>query len=218
MQFDAPSKARDLRDPQAGGIAIVVALILLGVMGAAAFSLSRNTIRELAISGTVIQGTKAESAADAGLDWFMLWAHPDNVTANAGSPTSLGHALLAYKMKDTLLGNYNAPFTISGNVANAEDTSSADDMTFGIGGISQGTAYGNKSLQAFDIRVTFLGDTSVNLTGGGGGASGGTTPQTQGYKELLWQVRSTGRVAIPGTGIQYQAVREVIATSAFSQQ
>lgn len=211
-------QTRRLNDPQAGGITIVVAILLLGIISTAAFSLSRNTLRELINSGTVIQGTKAQTAADAGIDWFLLWAHPDNVNANAGSSSTLGHYMLANDIKSVLLGSYNQPFLLQGNVANAEDATSADDMAFSTSGVSQSSTSGNKSVQAFDVRITFLGDVGVSLTGGGGGASGGTTPQTQGYKELVWQVRSTGKTTIQGTGVQYQAVREVIATSAFSQQ
>jgi hypothetical protein len=63
-----------LRAGERGGVAILLAFGLLALMAAAAFATGNNVIRELALGGEAVQGARAASAADAGLDWFLAWA------------------------------------------------------------------------------------------------------------------------------------------------
>ena len=64
-----------------GGITILVALILLGMMTLGAFAMAKNSLREVAVTGNTWQAAKAAEAADAGLDWFVVWTHPANADA-----------------------------------------------------------------------------------------------------------------------------------------
>lgn len=70
------TRTRSLRAAEAGGITILLALILLAVMTVAAFGLSRNTLREIAITGNEAIGRKTFETADSGLDWIITWGNP----------------------------------------------------------------------------------------------------------------------------------------------
>lgn len=213
---------------QRGGITIVMALILLTVMGAGAFTLSQNTLRELAITGSVSQQAKAENAADAGLDWFVVWAHPENVIATASASATSGHAYMAKNMLDILRGSSVTSFTVTSSENNARDASSVDDLVFDNNAtpLSQKFSGGNQVVQAIDVNVRWLGTIDIPLTGGGGNASGGTNPNAVNAKELIWLARSTGRASVdpdPTSSdgnrfIRYRSTREMIASSLFTQQ
>lgn len=62
------------RPSEQGGIAILLALTLITLMGAMVLSLSRDTLRDVAIVGNEAIGRKAAEAADAGVDWAVMWA------------------------------------------------------------------------------------------------------------------------------------------------
>jgi hypothetical protein len=60
-----------------GGLAILVAFELLGLMAGVAFASTGNVLRELALGGQVAKGARAAQAAEAGLGWFLArsgWA------------------------------------------------------------------------------------------------------------------------------------------------
>ncbi len=193
------------RKKQEGGLTIIMALVLVGVMGAATFSLSRNAIRELSMAGTIIQGEKAAAAADAGLDWVIIWGQGgvNNAAFTAAGPLTSQTSLLK-GIKDTLASTTGLypPVLISG------------------GGNSAMSLYQGKTLataatdQNFDIEVWFLGSLPASRSGGGSsdnsGASGGTKV-TSSTGDYFWRVVSVGH-ATPKDGLTYQAQRELIAT------
>jgi len=59
------------RDRALGGMAILVAFELLGLMAGVAFATAGNVLRELALGGQVAKGVRATQAAEAGLGWFL---------------------------------------------------------------------------------------------------------------------------------------------------
>lgn len=215
-----------------GGMTIVMALILLVVMSLAAFSLSRNAIRELATTGHMIQGDKAAEASDAGLDWFIVWSHPDNMVSANANASAVGNVKLAKAMDDLkklnswytalsndgLLANASRTWDRAALITSAESEMSTNDMVFDnttVAAVYQ-AKNANKSpvIQRFDLQVRYLGPKD------GPGASGGTDPQALGSKDLLWQVVSTGYASVPigsGNYIRYQQRREVIGSQALAQ-
>lgn len=193
-----PDSFPTYRFRQQGGLTIIMALVLVAVMGAATFSLSRNAIRELSMAGTVIQGERASAAADAGLDWVIIWGQGgvNNAAFTAAIPGDSPKNLLQ-GMKDILASStgYN-PLSLPGT--------SALDMA-----LTQAN-----NAQNFDIEVRYLGSLPAGRQGGGSsdnsGASGGT--KVGGASgDYLWRVLSTGR-ATPKDGQTYQAQRELVAT------
>ena len=195
------------RTGQQGGLTILMALVLVGVMGAATFSLSRNAIRELSMAGTVIQGEKAAAAADAGLDWVTIWGQGgvNNAAFTAALPSGgTGQTNLLAGIKTTLASSTGLypPVTLSG--------SGVSSMSLYQGG-SQSTA---NTDQNFDIQVWFLGSLPASRSGGGSsdnsGASGGTKV-TSATGDYMWRVVSIGH-ATPKGGQTFQSQRELIAT------
>ncbi len=190
------------RTKQQGGLTIVMALVLVAVMGAASFSLSRNAIRELSMAGTVVQGGKAGASADAGLDWVIIWAQGG---VNEGQYTAAGpvtgQLTLLKDMKDTLASTTGYP---------AKVISGVGDTAMKIN--SSATA---PSDQDFDIETRYLGTLPAARTGGGSsdnsGASGGT--KVGGASgDYLWRMVATGRATPKGSSLTYSAQRELVAT------
>lgn len=195
------SRSASFRHRQRGGLTIVMALVLVGVLGAATFSLSRNAIRELSMAGTIIQGNKAGAAADAGLDWVIIWGQGANKQADfvAAVPASKELSLL-YSLKTTLASSTGYP---------AVSITASSDATMTLN--QSGAA---KTLQDFDIEMRFLGTLPSGRTGGGSsdntGASGGT--KVSGASgDYFWRFLATGR-ATPLNAQTYLAQRELVAT------
>ncbi|HEU4951869.1 MAG TPA: pilus assembly PilX N-terminal domain-containing protein [Holophagaceae bacterium] len=229
----------DPRRSERGGITIVIALVLIVLMSLAAFSLSRNAIRDLATSGSVIQGDKASSAADAGLDWFVVWSHPDNVSLAIGNSGATGNYNLARAITDLKSPDWYTRLTNDGLIASTDSSRSwdmaalvksdesqmaANDMVFdnttASAVLQAKNSSGDPVVQRFDLQIRFLGFQPTVLTGGGGNAAGGTNPNANASQDTAWQVISTGNAAIPmggGNYLRYQQRREIIGTQALSQ-
>jgi hypothetical protein len=179
-----------------------MALVLVGVMGAATFSLSRNAIRELSMAGTLIQGEKAAAAADAGLDWVIVWGQGgvSQAAFTAATPGGSQQSLLA-GIKSTLASSTGLypPIEILGN---------------GVPAMSLNQSAAANTDQNFDIKFWFLGALPAARSGGGStdnaGASGGTKVSSA-TGDYFWRVVSTGH-ATPKNGLTYQSQREMIAT------
>lgn len=227
------------RASERGGVTIIVALILIVLMGLAAFGMSRNALRELASSGSVIQGSKASGAADAGLDWFVTWSHPFNVDAALQNSGAMGNYALAKALDDIKSPNWYAQLSNDGLLASNspsrlwdraalitsnESQSSANDMVFDNTNpatvLQAKNAGGSPVIQSFSLQVRFLGLQPVALTGGGGNASGGTNQGASTNYDTAWQVISTGIASVPmgnGDYIRFQQRREMIGTQALAQ-
>jgi hypothetical protein len=196
-----PDSLSSFRAQQQGGLTIVMALVLVGVLGAATFSLSRNAIRELSMAGTIIQGNKAAAAADAGLDWVIIWGQGAVKLSDftAASPGTKELYLLG-SMKNTIASSTGYPAV---TIASANDPAMRLDQG--------GTA---RTQQDFDIEYRFLGTLPAGRTGGGSsdnsGASGGTKVGGA-TGDYFWRFLATGH-ATPENAQTYQAQRELAAT------
>lgn len=196
-----PDSLSSFRVRQQGGLTIIMALVLVGVMGAATFSLSRNAIRELSMAGTLIQGNKAAAAADAGLDWVIIWGQGavNEASFTSATPSSKETALLKM-IKDTIASTTGYP---AATIIGVGDASMTLDH--------QGAA---STKQDFDIEARFLGTLPAGRTGGGSsdnsGASGGTKVGGA-TGEYFWRFLSTGR-ATPTGAATFQSQRELVAT------
>jgi hypothetical protein len=199
------------RERQRGGITILVALVLLAVMALGAFSLSRNTLRDAVASGYTGQGLKAAEAADAGLDWFMVWGHPDNQP----SATTAKRTDLVTKMANMQV--YRTPhpvrtWDIAADITTT-DSDIADDMAFDTAGASvkQNSAAGNETRQAFDLGIRFLGESEYGAAGAteSSDPSGGKGTK-KGTKDLRWQAVADGRASVSNGLLTYRSRREMI--------
>ena len=223
------------RHAQQGGMTIVMALVLLAVMSLAAFSLSRNAIRELSTTGHIIQGGKAAEASDAGLDWYLVWSLPDNQTLARTTPGAVGNYKLATAIYDIThyWPNFHQPLSNDSLLASTDsardwdpaalitsaegqttDNQMAFDNTTTSAVFQAKNSGGSPVIQRFDLLLRYLGQESPDETGKVGtpiGVGGPGAGQNQ-----LWQVISTGYASVPiggGDYLRYQQRRELILTA-----
>ena len=231
------SRTTPFSNPQRGGITIVVALVLIVLMSLAAFSMSRNSIRELATSGSILQGGKATEAANAGLDWYVVWSQPDNAQAALSSSTATGNQNLAKAMRDlttyganwygalssdSLLASTSSSrnWDMAAAITSNESQTATNDMVFdntAAGVVKQaGNNNGNPVVQRFDLFVRYLGVVQSSVSSTGNAASGGTAAGSSSPGERYYQVVSTGNAAVPvgnGSYLRYQQRREMITSA-----
>lgn len=220
-----------IRPGERGGIPIILALILLSIMSAGALSMASSSIRELSITGSVSQGAKAAEAADAGLDWFIVWAHPFNAEPKLGGTGAAGllsSALNGLKTTDFQAYSYPSGVTFIGNESDRSVRITSSEADYATNGMvfdntaalmSQNQASGNRVIQKFDLVVRFLGFQPVALTGGGGQAAGGTNPNALSSQDLLWHISSTGVASVDTGGgyIPFRQRRDMIGIQSLSQ-
>lgn len=194
------TRAYQTRQGEQGGIAILVALILLSIMSVTAFGLSRNSLREIAITGNESVGRKAFEAADSGLDWVITWGHP------GATPVSTAQTTLRTQMNAILDAIDNSSMRVlgadatsstagSGNTSNVTGTyrvylNSAtlqSDLVASTANYKQSTVV----VPAFDLEVRFLGF-------------------YPGTKKSVWMVRSMGRANVGTTGQSFLSSREAL--------
>lgn len=209
------------RRSEQGGVTILTVLGLLVLLTVLVFSLGKNSIRELAITGTVWQAAKASEASEAGLDWFMLWTNKENL----GSATSRDREKLVAAFQELNTTGTWQTSTYLLNSANTWDRaaiirsteqSPASDMVLSNTGVDYLQAStGNVTVQSFDIMFRYLGDPSVGTISGAAGGSGNTAGRTTGRTgrtSNLYQVQSRGKASVP-TGvssyIRYMTNREM---------
>lgn len=191
---------------QQGGMTIVMALVLVAVMGAATFSLSRNVVRELSMAGSVVQGEKAAAAADAGLDWVITWGqgHVNDADFQAASPTT-GQKALVDGINNQMLGiNTGTPITIYG----------VSDAAMKMDNAGVATAK-----QSFDVELRYLGkgwgNAPIAGTGGNSDNNAASGDKKGGVSSITpkgWRAIVTGYATPASTTQTYQAQREVVAT------
>lgn len=90
------------RRSEFGGTTILVALFLLVLMTVAAFAMSKNSLREVIITGTSRQAADVRNVADTGLEWSMYWM-ADDLTGTRTLPAS-GSATEALRALKSSLG------------------------------------------------------------------------------------------------------------------
>lgn len=122
-----PIMQRSLRR-EAGGITIIVALMLLSLLTVVAFGLSRGSFREVITAGTVRQGQEVRNLADSGLEWGVYWVTPEVNQDGGVAATNLVKVLNELSAKTELQGLERA-VTPAGSM-----TKTADGVTreFGL--------------------------------------------------------------------------------------
>jgi hypothetical protein len=205
MDMHALSKS-DARHGQTGGITILVALMMLIFLTVTAVGLSRNSFREVVLSGTARQGSMARNVADAGIEWSIYWMDLQNST-NAGAPQPLT------LLKQDLL----ATPTLAGQ---SWDVTSATPTAYTPGNITAltlapiTTPLGTTITQSFTAGLTSMGklpvwDTSQsNGSGAFAPATGAVNPQAPD----LWAVRIDSQINA-GT-VTFTHAKEVWLTTA----
>lgn len=97
---------------QRGGITILVVLMLLVLMTVIAMAMSRNSMREIVVSGTSRQGAMARNDADSGIEYGILWMqNPTTKPAPSGTPAEKLQVLTNTLLMENRSGK---PYTLDG--------------------------------------------------------------------------------------------------------
>jgi hypothetical protein len=158
-----------LQHSQAGGITILVVLLLLVLLTVTAFGLSRNSIRENIISGTARQGMVVRNVADAGLEWAVFWLDD----ANVADSTTPGATALQAKANNLLINP-----SLTGTYQAIAAGTNADMFVQNVAGQDD---------EHFDMRLMSMGKLPVLMTSQNVIAS--NTPSEALFPDL-WAVRA----------------------------
>lgn len=187
MRLTNPS----FRDPQAGGITILVTLMLLVLVTVGALGMSKNALRELAISGTTRQGSMARNVADSGVEWSVYWLDPTNAVNAAGTALQLNQLKTLLKQNETMAGIAYDPTTQAPYNTSALPSPAADTTLGALAGTTQG----------FTVALTAMGKLPVtNMSQGV--SQGSFSPATGAISMVapdLWALRTDSQIQI-GTG------------------
>lgn len=177
---------RTLHDPQAGGITIIVTLMLLVLLTVAAMGMSRNALRELAISGTSRQGAMARNTADSGIEWATYWMYFDNAPNATGTALQLNTLKLKLLTNPTLGGLAYDPTTQNLYNTTVLSTPPADTTLPAV----------NSTTQGFTIGLTSMGKLAITgqSFGVGQGAYNTSMGQISAIPPDLWAVRSDSQI------------------------
>lgn len=207
---------RPRRHAERGGITILTVLALLALVTVFAFSLGKGAIRELVNSGTVWQSAKASEAADAGLEWYLMWANTGNASlATAYRRNDLLAAITQLNLPgDWQTNPYHADATTATWDRSATLTSAEGDTNTDLVFDTTGAGYLQSKTQvkqSFDLFFRYLGSPTVRNPSSGSDNAAGQGGAT-GRSPILYQVLSTGKASVPnGTGgyMRYQSTREM---------
>jgi len=179
---------RDIAHPEAGGITILVVLMLLVLLTISAIGMSKNAFREIVISGTARQGSMARNAADSGIEWSIFWMDLNNSTSASGMAKNLADTKAKLLADPTYSGK---PWDIAKTTMTdyVPGTNTAETLAS-----SGGTT------QAYTIGLTRMGKLPITDMSQGLGA-GAFTPATGSEAKQapdLWAVRSDSQISVGG--------------------
>jgi len=110
------------RPTEQGGVTILVVLMMLVLLTITAIGMSRNSFREVVISGTTRQGALARNEADSGVEFGILWIRPTSLQGAAVTTTSAGQfQTLAANLKANEL--FGRPYKLDGSLYTGTNTS-----------------------------------------------------------------------------------------------
>ena len=194
------SHRRTTADPQAGAITILVALMLLVLLTIAAVGMSRNSFREVVISGTTRQAAMTRNLSDSGIEWGIYWLDPINRLNNPGGTAAnliaLNTALLVDDTKSGFPWDGTKSTTVAYNTKNPP-TPPADLSFSTVTGVSQG----------YSIALTRMGKLPMTdmSQGSGQGAFSPAKGDLSKQAPDLWALRSDAQVT---AGLSFAHAKE----------
>jgi len=196
---------------EAGGITILVALMLLVFITLTAVGMSRNSFREVVISGTTRQGSLARNLADSGMEWSIFWMDDKNrATAPSGAEANL-NALRASLLQANGLSGKAWDLMSPGSLY---DPASADDAV-ALAAVT--TPAGTVMNQAFAAGLTRMGKLPManQSQGVGDGSFKPATGEQSNLLPDLWAFRADARVKVGG--VTFVHAKELWVSTAISQ-
>lgn len=206
-----PTRASAVRRAsERGGVTILVSLLLLVVVSVAAMGLSRETLREAAITGNESTGRKAYEAADSAIDWTLTWLGDDLDVGTDAARTNLQNQMTslvnaidaAAPPTSGVDGTLNTKGT--GNMSNTSGTFRvylyAEDNPNTEMNMTPTQLQPSEVKQAFDTEIRYLGDMNRSHKKGS-------------TKRPLWLIRTIGRANIGAQSFVSQ--REILAEGVY---
>ena len=185
-----PRPPRSLQHPEAGGITILVALMLLVLLTVAAMALSRNALREMIVAGASRQGVETREIADSGLDYAIYWM----IQGQDNRPTVSATATSGYQGLIAAMDQLRSNPTLSGRYYTINNDSS---MTFNPAPGKTGS---------FDLQIINMGKLPIVLTSQ-------IDPR---LRPDLWAIRSDANLTYGG-GMTFQNSREMWVSTTVKQ-
>lgn len=193
-------KKRQDHAGERGGIVILVCLMLVALLSVTAFTVSRNVMRETAITGNVLQAGRADTAANAGLDWMLVWLER-GVTEGTGGMPPIAQDVFAK------VDNYSdTPVFDQKPAVWAPKPDKGGEMVLEAGNAG-------KPFQSFETQMEYLGAPSGQEFRSGDVTAGGGTVTNAFNREIgNWEITSTGNALVNLGGSDYwkfQTVRAI---------
>ncbi len=189
MSIPTPTLA--LRHRERGGITILVALMLLVFITIVAVGMSRNSFREIVISGTSRQGALVRDTADSGIEWSIFWMDLENAKSSTDTAASLAALKTALLQDPSLSGK---PYDASQATPTLYDISSPPsapaDLTW--------TSVGGTDFDAsVSIALTRMGKLPITNMSQGLGPGAFAPAQGNENKQApdLWAIRSDAQIS-----------------------
>jgi type II secretory pathway component PulK len=190
------------RPYERGGIAIMVALILITLLTVMSLSLARSSIREIAITGTSYRATQTNVTGDSGLDWAVTWLAPENRKAALGvAPGATPQKALA-DLTDYALGKIDTTAPIAG-ASKWVNIDAAKYVGENGGRVDSDISVASDS--TFKLYLSHLGVSSPPLTEQ-------VDVDTRNWPGL-WRSRSDGTHAPAAGALNYTQSRELVLTT-----
>ena len=185
-----PTRAAHPASCEQGGITILVALMLLVFLTIAAIGMSRNSFREIVVSGTSRQGAMARNVADSGIEYGILWMQPSTMRpAASGTSAESLQSLASWLVTGQ---RYGTPYKLDQSAFSSCNTSApASDLQVPA-----------SSGNGFNLALTAMGKMPMTGQSQTAGSSGiGYTPAAGNLALVapdLWALRSDGVVNAGG--------------------
>ena len=200
------------RNPgEAGGITILVSLMMLVFITLTAVGMSRNSFREVVISGTTRQGALARNLADTGMEWSIFWMEDKNrAIAPTGAEANLNTLRASLLQANGLSGK--AWDLMNPGVLYVPDSATAAKSLTPVTS-SAGTVMN----QSFAAGLTRMGKLPIanQSQGVGDGSFKPATGEQSNLLPDLWAFRADARVSV--VGVTFNHAKELWVSTAISQ-
>jgi len=173
---------------------MIVALMLLVLLTVGAMGMSKNAMRELAISGTTRQGAMARNVADSGIEWAVYWLEDGNSPSAAGTALAMANLKAKLGQDGTLAGRAYNPLDLQ--LYPTTRPTPPTDLTFGsVSGTTQGVSVALTRMG----KVTTDGMSQGTSQGSYSPAGGGGIKAKKSLPDL-WAFRSDSQITV-GSGL-----------------
>ena len=183
------------RPAETGGVTILVALMMLVFITITALGLSRNSFRQVVISGTARQGAMARNTADSGIEWSIYWMDYANSASAVNSAANLNAMKVALLQNNAISGTaYDIMSSATTPVVYVPGANTAVTLP------AVTTTGGTAVTQAFTAGLTRMG--KLPITDMSQGVGSGVFAPAQGGESLqapdLWAIRTDAQVTVAG--------------------